>query len=70
MALFEYHKFKAPKMLQVPSVTMNGESGPASVAYHILLGAEANVWRLKAFVQATLIPIDGASVAVGLRVRL
>ena len=51
-------------------MTMNGESGPASVAYHILLGAEANVWRLKAFVQATLIPIDGASVAVGLRVRL
>ena len=60
----------SPVDVGTANVTMNGESGPASVAYHILLGAEANVWRLKAFVQATLIPIDGASVALGLRVRL
>ncbi len=51
-------------------VTLSGEQGPSAVAYHVLLGAEANVWRLKVFAQATLVPFDGASVGLGLRVRL
>lgn len=52
------------------AVTLSGEQGPTPIAYHLLLGAEANLWRLKAFVQATLVPIDGASVGLGLRLRL
>ncbi len=52
------------------AISMSGESGPTAVAYHVLAGLEANVWRLKVFVQGTFVPVDGASVALGLRVRL
>lgn len=52
------------------TITMDGENGPAAFAYHILAGVEANVWRLKIFTQATLVPVDGASLALGLRLRL
>ena len=52
------------------AITMNGDSSPAAFAYHILAGVEANVWRLKIFTQATVVPIDGASLALGLRLRL
>ena len=52
------------------AISMNGENGPASLAWHVLLGVEANLWRLKTFVQATVVPVDGASVALGVRLRL
>ena len=51
-------------------VTASGDGSPSPIAYHLLAGVEANLWRLKAFVHATLVPFDGASVALGLRLRL
>jgi len=40
------------------------------VAYHLLAGIELNVWRLKTFVHATVVPVDGASVAFGVRMKI
>ncbi|HUQ06017.1 MAG TPA: hypothetical protein VM261_26120 [Kofleriaceae bacterium] len=51
-------------------ITANGEESPSPIAYHLLAGVELNLWKLKAFVQATLVPVDGASLAFGLRLKL
>lgn len=60
----------APIDVGTATITMSGESGPTAVAYHVLAGVEANVWRLKLFTQGTFVPFSGASVAVGLRLKL
>lgn len=52
------------------TVTGTGSKGPAIVGYHVLLGLQANLWRLKIFTQATLQPIDKLSLALGVRVVL
>ena len=52
------------------AVTGTGSKGPSIVGYHVLLGLQANLWRLKIFTQATLQPIDTLSLAVGVRVVL
>ena len=52
------------------SVTAAGDGRPSRVAYHLLLGAEANLWRIKLVLQTSFVPLDGASVGLGLRVRL
>lgn len=51
-------------------ITASGEQGPSPVAYHLLGGLELNVWRLKAFLQGTFVPVDGASLAFGARMKL
>jgi hypothetical protein len=52
------------------SVSGTGSKGPSIVGYHVLLGVQANLWRLKIFTQATLEPVDKASLALGVRVVL
>ena len=52
------------------TVTARGDGRPSRVAYHLLLGAEANLWRIKLVVQGSFVPFDGATVGLGLRVRL
>lgn len=52
------------------SVTARGDGRPSRAAYHLLLGAEANLWRIKLVVQGSFVPFDGATVGLGLRVRL
>jgi len=52
------------------SVTARGDGRPSRVAYHVLVGAEANLWRIKLVVQGSFVPFDGATVGLGLRVRL
>ena len=52
------------------TVTARGDGRPSRVAYHLLLGAEANLWRVKLVVQGSFVPFDGATVGLGLRVRL
>lgn len=52
------------------AVTGAGDRGPARVGYHALVGVQANLWRLKLFAQATLQPIETASVALGVRAVL
>ncbi|HWU88316.1 MAG TPA: hypothetical protein VN253_13615 [Kofleriaceae bacterium] len=52
------------------TVTGTGSKGPTFAGYHALLGLQANLWRLKLFAQATLQPIEKASLALGVRVVL
>ncbi len=52
------------------TITASGEESPSPVAYHVLAGLEFNFWRLKTFVQGTFVPVKGASVAFGVRVKL
>lgn len=47
-----------------------GSHGPSLAGWHALLGLQANIWRAKLFVQATLEPLDTFSVALGTRVVL
>lgn len=56
----------------VGALRMNatGSQEPSFAGYHVLLGVQANLWRLKLFAQATAEPFDRASVALGLRVVL
>jgi hypothetical protein len=51
-------------------ITASGDASPSPVAYHLLAGLELNLWKLKMFVQATVVPVDGASLAFGLRLKL
>lgn len=52
------------------TITATGSAAPSKVAYHLLAGVEANLGPVKAVVQGTFVPFDGASVGLGLRVRL
>jgi hypothetical protein len=52
------------------TMTGTGSKGPAIVGYHALVGVQANLWRLKIFAQATLQPVETASVALGVRAVL
>jgi hypothetical protein len=52
------------------TIAASGKGSPSPLAFHILTGVELNVWRLKAFAQATVVPIDGVSVGFGLRLKL
>jgi hypothetical protein len=36
----------------------------------VLAGLELNLWKLKAFLQGTFVPVDGASLAFGVRMKL
>lgn len=51
-------------------ITANGEESPSPVAYHVLAGLELNLWRAKAFLQGTFVPVDGASLAFGVRMKI
>ncbi len=51
-------------------ITASGEKSPSPLAYHLLAGLELNLWRLKTFLQATVVPVDGASLAFGLRMKI
>ncbi|HRC57340.1 MAG TPA: hypothetical protein PKU97_15510 [Kofleriaceae bacterium] len=52
------------------SASASGSNSPSPVGYHLLLGLQANLWRLKVFAQASVRPISDVSVAAGLRVVL
>ncbi|MEZ4401074.1 MAG: hypothetical protein R3B06_13705 [Kofleriaceae bacterium] len=52
------------------TITADGTGAPSKVAYHLLAGVEANLWRAKLVLQTTFVPISGASVGIGLRFRL
>jgi hypothetical protein len=51
-------------------ITANGEQSPSPAAYHLLAGVELNLWRVKTFLQATVVPVDGASLAFGVRMKI
>lgn len=52
------------------SASASGSNSPSRLGYHLLLGAQLNVWRLRVFAQATLQPISDVSLAVGARVAI
>jgi len=60
----------APETIGSITVTGTGSKSPSFFGYHILMGLQANLWRLKIFTQVTLEPIDKASLAIGARVVL
>jgi hypothetical protein len=51
-------------------ITASGENSPSPLAYHLLAGLELNIWRLKTFLQATVVPVDGASLGFGIRLKI
>ena len=52
------------------SARASGENSPSLLGYHVLLGVQANLWRLKIFAQASVQPISDVSVATGVRLVL
>lgn len=50
------------------SASAEGSHGPSTIGYHLLLGAQVNLWRIKVFTQLTMQPISSVSAAVGMRV--
>jgi hypothetical protein len=56
----------------IGAVSANGSSsqGPSLAGWHMILGAQVNLWRLKIFVQGTVEPTDRFSVALGTRLIL
>lgn len=52
------------------TVDGTGSRSPSFLGYHIMLGLQANLWRLKVFTQATLEPVDKVSLALGVRIVL
>ncbi|MEZ4358868.1 MAG: hypothetical protein R3B48_01720 [Kofleriaceae bacterium] len=52
------------------SVSAQGRNRPSAVGYHLLLGLQANLWRVKLFTQVNLQPSTELNVALALGARL
>ncbi len=52
------------------SITADGENDGSPTALHALVGAQVNLWKVKAFVQGNVAPTQAASVSFGLRLVL
>jgi hypothetical protein len=52
------------------SVAAEGSNRPSIAGYHLLLGAQINLWRLKVFTQASVQPSNELNLAVALGLRL
>jgi hypothetical protein len=63
----------SPEMIETigeVSASAQGSNSPSALGYHLLFGAQLNLWRLKIFAQASVQPISDISVAAGMRVVL
>jgi hypothetical protein len=52
------------------AVTIDGASGPSVGRARFLAGVQLNLWRLKMFLQGSVMPVRAAALTFGLRVRL
>lgn len=52
------------------SASASGSNSPSRFGYHLLLGAQLNIWRLRVFAQTNLQPVSDVSLALGARVAI
>lgn len=52
------------------SASASGSNSPSRFGYHLLLGLQLNLWRLRLYTQATLQPISDISLGLGVRVAI
>lgn len=52
------------------SASASGSNTPSRLGYHLLLGAQLNVWRIRLYTQMTLQPISDISLGLGARVAI
>lgn len=52
------------------SASASGANSPSRFGYHLLFGAQLNLWRVRLYTQATLQPISDISLGLGARVAI